>query len=117
MLSPQASGPTQSQLSRPMSSRHHISMEYQLPRKQLNSVTNARKQKKKNIFSKEKGKKRKNKIQEKKKKKKKRKKRGKEKEKRPQRGASPRWAQKLIFYKRTVKRNRNPNKEKYNERK
>ena len=38
---PQAGGPTQSQLSRPMSSRHHISMEHQLRRKQLNSDTNA----------------------------------------------------------------------------
>ena len=37
----QAGGPTQSELSRPMSSRHHISMEHRLRRKQLNSDTNA----------------------------------------------------------------------------
>ena len=39
----QAGGPTQSQLSRPMSSRHHISMEHRQRRKhlQLNSETNA----------------------------------------------------------------------------
>ena len=37
----QAGGPTQSQLSRPMSSRHHISMEHRLRRKQLNSDTDA----------------------------------------------------------------------------
>ena len=38
---PQAGGPTQFQLSRPMSSGHHISMEHRLQRKQLNSDTNA----------------------------------------------------------------------------
>ena len=38
---PQAGGPTKSQLSRPMSSGHHISMEHRLRRKQLNSDTNA----------------------------------------------------------------------------
>ena len=38
---PQAGGPTQSQLSRPMSSGHHISMEHRLRRKHLNSGTNA----------------------------------------------------------------------------
>ena len=37
----QAGGPTQSQLSRPMSSGHHISMEHRLRKKQLNSDTNA----------------------------------------------------------------------------
>ena len=37
----QAGGPTQSQLSRPMSSGHHISMEHRLRRKQLNSDTDA----------------------------------------------------------------------------
>ena len=37
----QAGGPTQSQLSRPMSSGHHISMEHRPRRKQLNSDTNA----------------------------------------------------------------------------
>ena len=37
----QAGGPPQSQLSRPMSSGHHISMEHRLRRKQLNSDTNA----------------------------------------------------------------------------
>ena len=37
----QAGSPTQSQLSRPMSSGHHISMEHRLRRKQLNSDTNA----------------------------------------------------------------------------
>ena len=42
---PQASGPTQSQLSRPMSSGHHIFMEHRLRRKQLNSDTNASKKK------------------------------------------------------------------------
>ena len=40
MLSPQA-GPNQSQLSRPVSSGHHIFMEHRLLRKQLNSDTNA----------------------------------------------------------------------------
>ena len=39
----QAGDPTQSQLSRPMSSGHHISMEHQGRRKQLNSDTNASK--------------------------------------------------------------------------
>ena len=38
---PQAGGPTQSQLSRPMSSGHHISTEHRLQREQLNSDTNA----------------------------------------------------------------------------
>ena len=38
---PQTGGPTQSQLSRPRSSGHHISMEHRLRRKQLNSDTNA----------------------------------------------------------------------------
>ena len=37
----QAGGPTQSQLSHPTSSGHHISMEHRLRRKQLNSDTNA----------------------------------------------------------------------------
>ena len=37
----QAGGPTQSPLSRPMSSVYHISMEHRLWRKQLNSDTNA----------------------------------------------------------------------------
>ena len=37
----QAGGPTQSQLSRPMSSGYHISMEHRLRRKQSNSDTNA----------------------------------------------------------------------------
>ena len=37
----QAGGPTQSQLSRPVSSGHHISMEHRLRKKQLNSDTNA----------------------------------------------------------------------------
>ena len=37
----QAGGPTQSQLSRPMSSGHHISKKHRLRRKQLNSGTNA----------------------------------------------------------------------------
>ena len=41
----QAGGPTQSQLSRPVSSRRHISMEHRLRRKQLNSDTNASKKK------------------------------------------------------------------------
>ena len=40
-----AGGPTQSQLSRPMSSRHHISMEHRLRRKKLNSDTNSSKKK------------------------------------------------------------------------
>ena len=38
---PQAGGPTQSQLSRPMSSGHHISMEHRLRKKHLNSDTDA----------------------------------------------------------------------------
>ena len=37
----QAGGPTQSLLSRPLSSGHHISMEHRLRRKHLNSDTNA----------------------------------------------------------------------------
>ena len=37
----QAGGPTQSQLSRPMSSGYHISMEHRLRRKRLNSDTDA----------------------------------------------------------------------------
>ena len=37
----QAGGPTQSQLSQPLSSGHHIFMEHQLRMKQLNSDTNA----------------------------------------------------------------------------
>ena len=37
----QVGGATQSQLSRPMSSGHHISMEHRLRRKQLNSDTDA----------------------------------------------------------------------------
>ena len=41
MLSSQAGGPTQSQLSRPMSSGHRISMEHRLRKKQLNSDANA----------------------------------------------------------------------------
>ena len=43
MLSSQASGPTQSQLSRPTLSGHHISMEHRLRKKhqQLNSETSA----------------------------------------------------------------------------
>ena len=63
---PQAGGPTQSQLSRPMSSGHHISMEHRLRRKQLNSDTNAcnktcferntRKKKRRNFFLVEKSK-------------------------------------------------------------
>ena len=58
---PQAGGPTQSQLSRPMPSGHHISMEHRRRRKQLNSNTNAshkkiferdtRKKKRRNFFS------------------------------------------------------------------
>ena len=60
----QAGGPTQSQLSRPVSSGHHISMEHRLLRKQSNSDTNAsnekiferntRKMKRKKLFSLEK---------------------------------------------------------------
>ena len=43
MLSPKQVAQTKSQLSRPMSSGHHISMEHRLGRKhlQLNSETNA----------------------------------------------------------------------------
>ena len=43
MLFSQAGGPTQSQLFRPVSSRHHISMEHRLRRKHLllNTSTNA----------------------------------------------------------------------------
>ena len=52
---PQAGGPTQSQLSRPMSSGHHISMEHRLRRKQPNSDTICREQKnKEKIFKKKK---------------------------------------------------------------
>ena len=38
---PQAGGTTQSQLSHPISSLHHISIEHRLRRRQLNSDTNA----------------------------------------------------------------------------
>ena len=41
----QAGGPTQSQLSRPVSSGHHISMEFRQRRKQSDSDTNANKKK------------------------------------------------------------------------
>ena len=60
----QAGGPTQSQLSRPMSSGHHISVEHRLRRKQLNTDTSAsnktylkelqEKKEKKKLFSSEK---------------------------------------------------------------
>ena len=50
----QAGGPTQSQLSRPMSSGHHISMEHRLRRKQLNSDANASKSYLKEIHEKRK---------------------------------------------------------------
>ena len=69
MLSPKQAAQPNPQLSRPMSSRHHISMEHRLRRKQLNSDTNASNQKylkeiqeKRNeeSFSSEKKKKRKN---------------------------------------------------------
>ena len=63
---PQEGGPTQSQLSRPMSSGHYISMEHRLRRKQSNSDTNAsnkkylkrntRKMKRRNFFFGKKGK-------------------------------------------------------------
>ena len=61
---PQAGGPTQSQLSRPVSSGHHISMEHRLRRKQFNSDTNAsiktylkeiQEKEKKELFSSERG--------------------------------------------------------------
>ena len=103
----QASGPTQSQLSRPMSSGHHVSMEHRLRRRQLNSDTNANnetypkekqeKRKKETFFSSEyeemnnikKSKKWRNYKKEKKRKKNGRKQKGKEKEKRAQRGTPP----------------------------
>ena len=52
----QAGGPTQSQLSRPMSSGHHISMEHRLRTKHilLNPDTNTGKEKIKKKFLKEK---------------------------------------------------------------
>ena len=55
----QEGGPTQSQLSRPVSSRHHISMEHRLRRKHLllNPDTNARKEKKEKHQKKERTKK------------------------------------------------------------
>ena len=61
MLFPQAGGPTQSQLSSPVSSRHRMSMEHRLQWKHLlvNPDTNATKEKqiKKNILKKKKKKK------------------------------------------------------------
>ena len=75
MLSPKS---TQSQLSRPLSSRHHISMEHRLRKKHLllNPDTNAGKEKnKKKKMKKEK----KNKIHEKEKEKRRKEKRRKEK--------------------------------------
>ena len=69
----QVGGPTQSQLSRPMSSRHHISMEHRLRRKhpELNSDTDAsnetylkymKKRKRRNIFLRNKWKKKERKM-------------------------------------------------------
>ena len=119
MLSPKQAAPTQSQLSRPMSSGHHISMEHRLRRKQLNSDTNAskknickkyKKKEKKKPFSSEKMKKenektlknqkmkKRTKNEKKMKKSKKKQKNGRKKkvgkkEKRAQRGTTPRWPQ------------------------
>ena len=77
-LSPE-SGPTQPQPARPMSSRHHISMEHRLRWKHLllNPIAHAST----SMYLKEKKKKKKNK-----KKKEKTRKKGEKKEKRPQRG-------------------------------
>ena len=96
----QAGAPTQSQLSRPTSSGHHISTERRQRRKQLNSDTNARKQKiKKNIFLKKKGKKRRNKIREKEEEKEKRGKKGrKRKGKEPSKGYPPEMGRKIEFF-------------------
>ena len=93
----QAGGPTQSQLSRPVSSRHNISMEHRPRRKQLNSDADAKK--KKNIFF-TKGKKRR--TRSKKKKRKSRKKKGKKKEekkrKRGLKGTLPETGRKIVFF-------------------
>ena len=51
---PQAGGPTQSQLFRPMSSRHHISMEHRLRRKNLLLNPNTKVRSGKNIQKREK---------------------------------------------------------------
>ena len=129
----QAGGLTQSQLSRPMSSGHHISMEHRLRRKQLNSDTDASNKKylketqvkrKEETFSSKKWKKKmknikkskneemnkkweKMKIKCKKKTKKREKKKVGKKGKEGPKGYHPRWVQKLNFHIRTVKRNRN----------
>ena len=102
-------GQTQSQLSRSMSSGHHISMEHRLWKKQLNSETNARKQKnKEKHFLKRKRKEKKNKIQEKEKEKKKKKEKEKKGRKRKGKEASkgyhPRRAEQMNFLKEKEKR-------------
>ena len=76
---PQAGGPTQSQVSRPVSSRHHISMEHRLRRKHLllNPFTNARKEKERKTIKKKKKKKKKERKRRKKRREKKRWKKGK----------------------------------------
>ena len=102
----QAGGPTQSQLSRSMSSRHHIFMEHRQRRKQLNLILvpqikhiwkKYKKQEKKKLFSLEKKKKEKNyKI------KKKRKKIHMDKEKKGKEGPKryhPKRLKKMIFWK------------------
>ena len=128
----QAGGPTQSQLSRPMSSGHRISMEHRLRRKQLHSDTDPaikniwkkyKKKEKKKLFPLKKWKKwktfknqkmkkwtkndKKWKLKSKTKDKKREKKKVTKKGKEGPKGYHPRWAQKLIFHIRTVKRNRN----------
>ena len=97
----QGGGPTQSQLSRPVSSRHHISVEHRLLRKHilLNRSTNAwsgiNEEKKRNTFFKKN-----QKIGKWKKKKwKKQEQRRKKKEKRPQRGTSRGLKKKRFLFK------------------
>ena len=147
MLSPKQAAQPNPSYPRPLSSGHHISMEHRLRRKQLNSDTNAskksiwkkyKKKEKKKLFlrrnegrkwktlknqkgrNEQKMRKMKNKKQEKDKK------TGGKKGKEGPKKYHPRWAQKLIFNIRTVKRNRNeieaqkirfwaPNKDKENE--
>ena len=100
---PQAGGPTQSHPSRPVSSGHHISMEYRLRRRHLllNPGTNARKEKQtRKTLKKEKKKRKKRRTRTKKKSKenKTEEKREEQKnEKRPQRGGSALQFEQLNF--------------------
>ena len=128
MLSPKQAAQPNPSYPRPLSSGHHISMEHRLRRKQLNSDTNAskksiwkkykKKEKKKLWLRRNEGRKWKTlKNQKGRNEQKMRKMKNKKQEKRQKTGGKkgkegpkkyhPRWAQKLIFNIRTVKRNRN----------